>query len=130
MTSTTGIRGAHTNLTLWAFTGFFDPVDNPPIVNVVKAGLAIPFRFSLGGDRGMNIFANDYPKVTAITCPPGATDDIEETTNDGKSVLLYVKLTKRYWYIWKTPTSYKNTCQKLTMRFVDGTERTALFKFK
>ncbi len=66
-----GHSEAHTNLTLWAFTGFFDPVDNPPIVNVVKAGLAIPFRFSLGGDRGMNIFANDYPKVTAITCPPG-----------------------------------------------------------
>jgi hypothetical protein len=29
-----------------------------------------------------------------------------------------------------TPTSYKNTCQDLTLRFVDGTERYALFKFK
>jgi hypothetical protein len=29
-----------------------------------------------------------------------------------------------------TPTSYKNTCQTLTLRCVDGTERSALFEFK
>ena len=30
------------------FTGFFPPVDNPPTINTVKAGSAIPVKFSLG----------------------------------------------------------------------------------
>jgi len=33
------------------FSGFFQPVDNLPTFNVVKAGQAVPVKFSLGGDR-------------------------------------------------------------------------------
>jgi len=43
------------------FSGFFPPVDNPPVVNVVNAGRAIPVKFSLGGNKGLNIFAPGYP---------------------------------------------------------------------
>src|SRR5438445_3582384 len=41
----------------YSFSGFFAPVDNPPTFNRVKAGTAVPVKFSLGGDQGLNIFA-------------------------------------------------------------------------
>ncbi|MGE5603197.1 MAG: lamin tail domain-containing protein, partial [Nitrososphaerales archaeon] len=36
------------------FTGFFQPVDNLPTLNTVKAGSAIPVKFGLGGVKGLN----------------------------------------------------------------------------
>jgi hypothetical protein len=56
----------------WSFTGFLFPVNNPPKVNTVRAGVLIPFRFDLGGNRGLNILASGSPIVTKITCPNGA----------------------------------------------------------
>ena len=35
------------------FTGFLRPVDNPPAVNVVNAGQAVPVKFSLSGNQGL-----------------------------------------------------------------------------
>src|ERR1044072_1316521 len=32
------------------FTGFFTPIDNPPVLNEMKAGAAAPVKFSLGGN--------------------------------------------------------------------------------
>ena len=45
----------------WPWEGFFAPVDPMPVVNTVKAGQAIPMKFSLGGDRGLAIFVEDSP---------------------------------------------------------------------
>ena len=38
-------------VTPYPFSGFFQPVDNVPTMNQVKAGQSIPIRFSVGGDR-------------------------------------------------------------------------------
>ena len=37
---------------MFSFTGFFTPVDNLPVVNQVKAGQAVPLKFSLDGYQG------------------------------------------------------------------------------
>ena len=34
------------------FSGFFQPVDNPPTLNAVKAGAGVPVKFALGGNQG------------------------------------------------------------------------------
>ena len=47
--------------TAWHFEGFFQPVDNLPVVNTVKAGSTVPLKFSLGGYHGTAIFATGYP---------------------------------------------------------------------
>jgi len=44
------------------FSGFYSPVDNPPTLNQVKVGRSIPVKFGLGGDQGLDIFAEGYPK--------------------------------------------------------------------
>ena len=74
----------------FTFAGFFPPVDNRPTVNSVKAGSAMPVKFSLGGDRGLSIFAVGYPKSQQTTCLAGASvDGIEQTVNAGGSSLSY-----------------------------------------
>ena len=72
------------------FTGFFSPIDNPPILNTVKAGSAVPVKFSLKGDQGMAIFAVNSPASRPVTCENSAASDaIEETVNPGNSGLSY-----------------------------------------
>jgi len=51
----------------YAFSGFFQPIDNNAI-NAAKAGSAIPVKFSLGGNQGLNmfeIFASNPTSVAA-----------------------------------------------------------------
>ncbi len=56
----------------YPFTGYQAPVDNPPTVNQVNGGQAIPMQFSLGGNYGLNIIAPGYPTATQISCATGA----------------------------------------------------------
>lgn len=115
----------------YAFTGFFQPVDNPNVVNVVKAGQAIPVKFSLGGNYGLNIFATGSPTSQQVACTNGAPlDDVEETVTAGNSTLTYDAGTTQYHYVWKTDKSWSGQCRQLTVTLSDGTSRTANFQFK
>ncbi len=56
----------------WPWSGFKRPVDNPPAVNVVRAGSTVPLKFSLDGDRGLDIFPADAPPASApVPCGGG-----------------------------------------------------------
>jgi hypothetical protein len=52
----------------FSFRGFFNPVDNDPVVKRVKAGAGIPIKFSLGGNQGLNIFQTGFPASRAVAC--------------------------------------------------------------
>ena len=113
------------------FTGFFSPIDNPPVLNEMKAGQAAPVKFSLGGNQGLNIFATGSPSSTQVSCASGVPiSDVEETETAGQSSLSYDAASDRYKYTWKTESSWKNTCRVLTITLRDGTVHTANFKFK
>jgi uncharacterized repeat protein (TIGR01451 family) len=113
------------------FTGFFSPIDNPPVLNEMKAGQAAPVKFSLGGNQGLNIFAAGSPSSTQVSCASGVPiSDVEETETAGQSSLSYDAASDRYKYTWKTESSWKNTCRVLTITLRDGTVHTANFKFK
>lgn len=113
------------------FTGFFSPIDNPPVFNEMKAGQAAPVKFSLGGNQGLNIFAAGSPSSVQINC---STSDpilpVEETETAGQSSLSYDATTNQYKYTWKTDSTWKNTCRQLTVTLRDGTVHVAKFKFK
>jgi hypothetical protein len=115
----------------YPFNGFFSPVDNQPVINVVKAGSAIPVIFSLGGNLGLNIFASGYPKSQMIPCDSTApADGIDATLTAGGSSLTYDASSSRYSYIWKTDKAWAGSCRALILKMNDGTTHRADFKFK
>jgi Tol biopolymer transport system component len=115
----------------YGFDGFFSPVDNLPTLNATKAGNAVPVKFGLGSDQGLDVFAADYPKSQRINCDSSAPiDSIEQTVSAGKSSLSYDALTDQYTYVWKTEKAWTGTCRQFTMKLDDGTVHQANFKLK
>jgi HYR domain/Domain of unknown function DUF11 len=116
---------------LYNFSGFFQPVDNLPTFNSVQAGRAIPVKFSLSGNKGLNIFPVGTPDSQQIACDNGApVSEIEDTVNAGNSSLSYDAANDQYIYVWKTSNSWAGTCRKLIITLNDGTTHIAYFKFK
>jgi hypothetical protein len=115
---------------VYPFVGFFAPIDNFGVYNKVKAGSAVPVKFSLLGNQGTNVLAGE-PVVTKVACPAAMKSDVLEETASAKSPsgLKYDTKTGLYTYTWKTATSFAGTCQKLTVNLADGTSQTALFTF-
>jgi PKD repeat protein len=116
---------------LYPFSGFYAPVDHPDVaVNVAKAGSGIPVKFSLGGDRGLQIFADGYPKSVGFRCDISDTPDVvEQTVNATNSGLTYDAASGQYVYVWKTDKGWAGSCRRLTVRLADGTDHVADFKF-
>ena len=46
------------------------------------------------------------------------------------SGLTYDAFSGRYHYVWKTGKTWAGACPRLSLRFTDGSTRTALFSFK
>jgi hypothetical protein len=115
----------------FSFDGFFSPVENLPVLNLARGGSAIPIKFSLGGDHGLDIFEAGYPASVQIGCQSTAPmDTIEETVAPGSSGLSYDPATGVYTYVWKTKKSWAGTCRQLVLRLTDGSDHRSNFKFK
>jgi hypothetical protein len=122
--------GSFTVTVNYAWNGFFQPVDNPPTVNTVKAGSAVPVKFSLTGNQGLNIFQTGYPASAPYTCSSTApTDAIEQTVTAGASSLSYDPASDQYTYVWKTDKAWAGTCRALVVKLADGATHTANFQF-
>jgi hypothetical protein len=111
------------------FEGFFKPVDNDGVLNLVSAGRAVPVKFSLGGDQGMDIFAAGSPASVRVACPSATLDTIETTTSATANSLSYDAAGDVYTFVWKTDKAWGGTCRELRVTFSDGTTEAALFKF-
>lgn len=116
--------------TIWPKTGFELPIKNPPALNLQKAGSTVPIKFSLDGDRGMEIFVADYPKSSVIECasnPETAGD--ESILTSGRTLMTYNPVSGLYEVKWRTFKSWRGTCRQLVILFSDGTYLRANFKF-
>jgi len=116
---------------LYRFTGFFNPISNLPVVNEVKAGQSIPIKFSLSGNKGLNIFAPGFPASATIAC--NSSDPVTvigDTGTAGNSSLSYDASTDQYNYVWKTENTWAGTCRQLVVQLNDGSIHRANFKFK
>lgn len=127
---------------IYRWTGFFQPIDvlnndasvgtisSSTIWNSVRAGSAVPVKFSLQGDQGLSIFATGSPISTKVACPSAtAYVDPIETFAGTTSGLKYDPLADQYNYTWKTSTTLAGTCQRLDVKLIDGTSHYAFFKF-
>ena len=117
----------------YPFTGFFQPIDNNGVFNKAKIGSTIPVRFSLGGDKGLNILAAGYPQVSkSIACGVNpAVDAIEEYATATNSGLKYDPVANQYIYNWMTDSTIKaGECRQLIVKLADGSvAKTANFTF-
>ncbi len=116
---------------VYDFNGFFQPVDNLPTLNIASAGSSIPVKFSLSGNQGLAIFAAGFPASSQNQCDasePGVV--IEETVNAGSSSLSYNATADQYSYVWKTDRAWKGTCRMLVVKFNDGSQHFAKFRFR
>lgn len=116
-------------VSLFIFGGFLAPVEMG-VLNTVNAGRAIPIKFSLGGDQGLQILMAGSPSSQAIACdsgtPAGAS---EQARTAGASGLSYDASSDTYTYVWKTSKSWSGTCRRLILELSDGGTYTADFKF-
>jgi hypothetical protein len=117
----------------YGFHGFFQPVDNNGVFNRVKAGQAIPMKFDLSGNQGLNIFAAGSPVSVKVPCElTSPQDDVEQTVNAGGSSLSYDATPLpygQYNYVWKTDKAWAGTCRQFQMTLNDGSKHTANFNF-
>lgn len=115
---------------LYDFGGFYEPVDNPPTTNIIKAGSAVPAKFDLGGDQGLDVLAAESPRSARVDCDSGATtDEIEQTATAGGG-LTYDETTGLYVYVWKTERTWSGTCREFVLELDDGTSHRATFRFR
>jgi hypothetical protein len=114
----------------YSFDGFLAPVANPPVLNRVQAGKAIPVSFSLAGDHGLAIFADGYPRSAPLACGSTTAVDGIQTVTAGASGLSYDAASDSYTYVWKTNKAWGQTCRQLIVRLKDGTVHHANFTFR
>ena len=111
----------------YTLTGPFRPVEARPAVNAAEPGRTIPVKFSLGGAHGLDVFAAGYPRSDGGACGGASTG---EPAAAGPEGLAYDAATGVYTFHWKTSRSWKGQCRTLTLRFADGSELVADFRFR
>jgi hypothetical protein len=115
------------SLNNYDFTGFFPPITNLPAHNEVKAGSAVPIKFSLDGNQGLDIFVAGTPTSMPINCDTGAELGPAQAINISEE-LSYRSDIDTYSVTWKTAKNWTG-CRLLTIELVDGTVHEARFHF-
>jgi hypothetical protein len=112
------------------FAGFFQPVAAAPAISEVKAGRAVPMKFSLGGDFGLSVIQTGFPTSVRVECPANTPISVVEATSTaGAGWLSYDAGSQRYNYVWKTEDSWAGTCRTFDMTLNDGSSHQAMFRF-
>ena len=133
VTDSTGLTGTDTATVniIWPFSGFQNPLANPPTENTVKAGSGVPVKFSLAGNQGLLVIAAGYPKSISYTCG-AAVRPLDGGTATSTSVspgFSYDAGRDTYTYNWKTEKSWKDSCRRFILKLTDGTFHYVDFHF-
>ncbi len=118
----------------YTLAGFFQPVDNPPMVNLAVAGQTVPVKWSLV-DRRTGQPVIDPGVVSSYTfqpgsCLSGATDAIDQYAGVDASSLKYDAQANQFVLNWKTDRSWAGQCGTFTLVLDDGSRHTLEFQFK
>ncbi len=109
------------------FTGFFSPVSMTG-ENLAKPGQAIPVKFSLNGDQGLDVVTSAHFVVEGTdTTPEGQL--IPATTTEGNG-LSYSASSDQYTYVWKTAKTLSLKTGRFELTLSDGTVHTFDVTFK
>jgi hypothetical protein len=109
----------------FAWEGFYSPIGD---WNTVVAGRTVQLKFSLGGNRGLKIFAGGSPGSAPATCA-GVVTGAPEPAPVASTLLSYDAASGRYTFLWRTQKAWAGTCRQFVMTLADGTSHTAMFSF-
>jgi VCBS repeat-containing protein len=106
------------------------PTRDVPFANRLTAGGVKAVRFSLGGNRGMDILAPGYPKSRQVDCRTGdvVPRSTFKTRPFGAAGLSYDRASRTYSYAWQTREGWSNLCRVFLLRLADGSRHRALFR--
>ena len=99
-------------------------------MNTANAGRAIPLKFGLDGNQGLDIFATSSPASRLTSCEGDPMGAALATFTPGNSGLTYDPGTQHYHYVWKTEKAWTGTCRMLEVRLADQTVHSVLFRLK
>lgn len=111
---------------VYDWRGFASPVENPPAVNVFKAGHGVPVRFSLAGYHGLSVIMEWAPISRQIPCE---STELGPWGTQTTGSLSYNGSLDRYTYLWQTERAWAGTCRQLMVALDDRTYHFANFRF-
>lgn len=105
-------------------------MDNPPTVNLGRAGRTYPVKFRLfdmSGDPVTSVSAISSITYKSTSCTAFTDDptDALEATSSGNLGLRYDATTGQFMYDWKTPSG--TGCYTLFLQFDNGQARQKAF---
>ncbi|MBQ0906358.1 M36 family metallopeptidase [Micromonospora sp. U21] len=118
--------------------GDFTELAAQPALNEVDAGDAVPLRFKLAANRGLDILASNSPYSRLVDC-----DTLKTVNPDGPITprptpvaaqtpggsAMTVAANGQYLYPWKTDPAWDGTCREFVLTLDDGFQHRAYFKF-
>jgi hypothetical protein len=114
---------------VYGFNGFASPVQNPSVLNVVKAGRSIPLRWRVVDAQGapVDTLTSAALRAVPIACP-NATENRITSYGSGNGQLQ--NLGNGYYQLdWAAANSLRGACRSLDLDLGDGELHSALFKF-
>jgi WD40 repeat protein len=111
---------------VYDWSGFSSPVENPPSVNVFKAGHGVPVRFSLAGFHGLAVIMDWAPISREIPCE---STELGPWGTQTTGSLSYNGSLDRYTYLWQTERAWAGTCRQFMVALDDRTYHFANFRF-
>jgi hypothetical protein len=109
------------------FSGFFNPV-SMTAENIAKPGQAIPVKFSLHGDQGLDVVTS--ARFVTEGNATSLVGDVIETTTAGGGGLSYDARSDQYTYVWKTPKTLSLKTGRFELTLSDGTVHSFNVTFK
>ena len=116
---------------IYDFDGFFRPVDMGDTVNSVKAGSAVPIKFSLDGDQGLGIIASGYPKINRSRVRRHRGRGCDRGDGQRRRQQPELRPDRRPVRVrLEDGQELGRPCGTFTLKLDDGTVHTADFQFK
>jgi hypothetical protein len=105
----------------YPFDGFYSPLVKEPAITSLRAGDTVPVKFSLGGDRGLEVVTRAAWRPCSV-----ATGD----SSSAAGSLSYSPGPDRYTFMWQTEKSWTGSCREFVLVLRDGTTHSALVGFR
>ncbi|HCH5773729.1 TPA: PxKF domain-containing protein [Vibrio parahaemolyticus] len=119
----------------YEFSGFDNPIEGMPVLNLAKAGQTIPVKWSVPSSAGglisdTSIVSSIQFSTESCTEDTIASTDISDAQSSGSTGLRYDATTNQFIFNWKTSKGMKGSCRMLHLNLNDGSVYQAKFQFR